>query len=46
MPRIPPALLVVINGFLVRVRSALISIWFGRTGGDQARLAHGPAQRR
>jgi hypothetical protein len=24
----------------------VISIWFARTGGDQARLAHGPAQRR
>ena len=34
-PRIPPALLVVVNGFLVLVAlSALISIWFGRTGGD------------
>jgi putative membrane protein len=34
-PRIPPALLVVVNGFLVLVAlSALISIWFGRIGGD------------
>ena len=34
-PRIPPALLVVVNGFLVLVAlSALISIWFGRTDGD------------
>jgi putative membrane protein len=32
---IPPALLVVVNGFLVLVAlSALVSIWFGRTGGD------------
>jgi putative membrane protein len=34
-PRIPPALLLVVNGFLVLVAlSALVSIWFGRTGGD------------
>jgi putative membrane protein len=34
-PRIRPALLVVINGFLVLVAlSAFVSIWFGRTGGD------------
>ncbi len=34
-PRIPPVLLVAVNGFLVLVAlSALISIWFGRTGGD------------
>ena len=34
-PRIPPALLAAVNGFLVLVAlSALISIWFGRTGGD------------
>ena len=34
-PKIPPWLLVVVNGFLVLVAlSALISIWFGRTGGD------------
>ena len=33
-PRIPPALLVAVNGFLVLVAlSALVSIWFGRTGG-------------
>jgi hypothetical protein len=32
---IPPALLVVVNGFLVVVAlSALVSIWFGRRGGD------------
>ena len=34
-PRIPPALLLVVNGFLVLVAlSTLVSIWFGRTGGD------------
>ena len=34
-PKIPPCLLVVVNGFLVLVAlSALISIWFARTGGD------------
>jgi putative membrane protein len=34
-PRIPPALLVVVNDFLMLVAlSALISIWSGRTGGD------------
>jgi putative membrane protein len=34
-PRIPPWLLVVVNGFLVLVAaSALISVWFGRTGGE------------
>jgi len=34
-PRIPPALLIAVNGFLVLVAlSALVSIWFGRTGGD------------
>jgi putative membrane protein len=33
-PKIPPALLVVVNGFLVLVAlSALVSIWFGRSGG-------------
>ncbi|HST95021.1 MAG TPA: DUF202 domain-containing protein [Microvirga sp.] len=33
--RLPPALLVALNGFLVLVAlTALISIWFGRTGGD------------
>jgi hypothetical protein len=33
--RIPPALLVVVDGFLVLVAlSARVSIWFGRTGGD------------
>jgi hypothetical protein len=33
--RIPPALLVVVNGFLVLVAlSVLVSIWFGRTVGD------------
>ena len=33
--RIPPALLVAVNGFLVLVAlAALVSIWFGRTGGD------------
>ena len=33
-PRIPPVLLVAVNGFLVLVAlSALVSIWFGRTGG-------------
>jgi putative membrane protein len=35
IPRISPALLGAVNGFLVLVAlSALISIWFGRTGGD------------
>lgn len=34
-PRIPPAILLVVNGFLFIVAiSALIGIWFGRTGGD------------
>jgi putative membrane protein len=34
-PRIPPVLLIVVNGFLVLVAlAALVSIWFGRTGGD------------
>jgi putative membrane protein len=34
-PRIPPFLLILVNGFLVLVAlSALVSIWFGRTGGD------------
>jgi putative membrane protein len=34
-PKIPRWLLVVVNGFLVLVAlSALVSIWFGRTGGD------------
>jgi putative membrane protein len=34
-PRIPPALLIAVNAFLILVAlSALISIWFGRTGGD------------
>ena len=34
-PRIPPVLLVAVNGFLVLVAlSALVSIWFGRTGGN------------
>ncbi|MDQ4137090.1 MAG: DUF202 domain-containing protein [Pseudomonadota bacterium] len=33
--RLPPALLVVSNGFLALVAlAALFSIWFGRTGGD------------
>jgi putative membrane protein len=33
--RLPPALLVVSNGFLTLVAlAALFSIWFGRTGGD------------
>jgi putative membrane protein len=32
--RIPPALLVLVNGFLVLVSlAALASLWFGRTGG-------------
>lgn len=33
--RIPPALLIAVNGFLMLVAfSALVGIWFGRTGGD------------
>ena len=33
--QIPPALLVTVNGFLILVAlAALVSIWFGRTGGD------------
>jgi putative membrane protein len=33
--RLPPFLLVAMNGFLILVAiTALISIWFGRTGGD------------
>jgi putative membrane protein len=33
--RLPPYLLVAMNGFLILVAlTALISIWFGRTGGD------------
>ena len=33
--RLPPALLIATNGFLTLVAfAALISIWFGRTGGD------------
>ena len=33
--RIPPILLVIFNGFLALVAlAALLSIWFGRTGGD------------
>jgi putative membrane protein len=33
--RIPPPLLVIANGFLTLVAlAALVSIWFGRTGGD------------
>jgi putative membrane protein len=33
--RIHPALLVTVNGFLMLVAlAALVSIWFGRTGGD------------
>ena len=33
--RLPPTLLVAMNGFLVLVAlTALISIWFGKTGGD------------
>jgi putative membrane protein len=33
--RIPPFLLVMFNGFLVIVAlAAMLSIWFGRTGGD------------
>ena len=35
VPRIPPHLLLAVNGFLVLVAlAALLSIWFGRTGGD------------
>jgi putative membrane protein len=35
VPRIPPFLFVIFNGFLVLVAlAALISIWFGRTGGE------------
>ena len=34
-PRIAPALLIAVNGFLVLVAlAALVSVWFGRTGGD------------
>jgi len=34
-PRLSPVLLVVVNGFLVLVAlSALVGIWFGRTGGN------------
>jgi putative membrane protein len=34
-PRIPPPLLLVVNGFLVLAAlAALMSIRFGRTGGD------------
>lgn len=34
-PRIPPAMLIGVNGFLILVAlSALVGIWFGRTGGD------------
>jgi putative membrane protein len=34
-PRIPPVLLVLVNGFLVVVSlAALFGIWFGRTGGS------------
>ena len=33
--RIPPALLILLNGFLTLVAlAALFGIWFGRTGGD------------
>ncbi|WP_147707160.1 YidH family protein [Microvirga massiliensis] len=33
--RIPPPLLIIANGFLTLVAlAALVSIWFGRTGGD------------
>jgi len=33
-PRLPPVLLVFVNGFLILVApAALFSIWFGRTGG-------------
>ncbi len=33
-PRIPPWILVGVNGFLILVAlTALVSIWFGRTGG-------------
>lgn len=33
--RLPPAILLVVNGFLVIVSlAALLSIWLGRTGGD------------
>jgi putative membrane protein len=33
--RLPPALLIAANGFLALVAlAALLSIWFGRTGGD------------
>ena len=34
-PRIPPAVLIAVNGFLMLVAfSALVGIWFGRTGGN------------
>lgn len=34
-PRIPPALLIAVNGFLGLVAlSALLGVWFGNTGGD------------
>jgi len=34
-PRISPVLLIAVNGFLGLVAlAALVSIWFGRTGGD------------
>ena len=33
--RIPPALLIAVNGFLALVAlSALVGVWFGRTGGE------------
>jgi putative membrane protein len=33
--RIPPGVLIVVNGFLALVAlAALLGIWFGRTGGD------------
>lgn len=36
--RLPPALLIASNGFLTLVAvAALISIWFGRIGGDDQR---------
>ena len=35
VPRLPPALLLVVNGGLLLVSlGALLGIWFGRTGGD------------
>ena len=35
VPRIRPALLLLVNGFLVLVAlAALLGVWFGQTGGD------------